>query len=503
MKWLDSSYYIYDDPISKKSPGQLVHYPTIGYGQRRSHSRHYCVGPQGKHVPMYQSRRVIDRGDNQQTVKYFNPSPLFQNIMQSCHMTDVCFRRDGTLLYIKDEKEHIEDARDLATVMHVQDAWRGPNHLDPRLGHANEGRWLQPELISHEDFEQKYRITWSKDSIAIPYIPSHMKNFGHNLLDTVYSFYRMLRLFDLYDDDANFVPLRMVPSDYDPDFVSGILSKVLDPFLIQNRKPRDSSEFELKNSAGSGHFPTYFDSQTHSSAHKKVQEDCLCFENLLSGRYYHTDHGQDESLHGWEDAFNPFLVGRGDMLRDFRSAYMTRAGLDPLHLVTEKERHANPTSHPSILILPRKSGGGAKHSGTWNHDSLVTYLGDCLRRENIHDTLRVLDVESVSMIHQIHQANSAKVMVSMRGGASLLSLFLPSSASIILLDRDQHRYDDMVYDNIPWLHVQEEPIVVTRNRTTAESSDVENGYNLNSICKKIVNGIQSYELSASFHLGQA
>jgi hypothetical protein len=151
--------------------------------------------------------------------------------------------------------------------------------------------------------------------------------------------------------------------------------------------------------------------------------------------------------------------------------------------------------------LPRKSESAA-NSGIWDHDSLVNYLGDCLRRENIHDTLRVLDVESVSMIDQIRQANSAKVMVSMRGGASLLSLFLPSSASIILLDRDQRRYDDTVYDNVPWIHVQEEPIVVTRNRTTAESINVENEYNLNSICKKIVNGIQSYELSASFHVGQ-
>jgi hypothetical protein len=315
----------------------------------------------------------------------------------------------------------------------------------------------------------------------------------------------------------------MVPSDYDPDFISGILSKVLDPFLIQNRRnPQD-----LKNSASTGYFPTYFDSQIASTTQpslvtgytklqqEKIQsekQDCLCFENILSGRYYHTDHGQDESRHGWEHNFNPFLVGRGDMLRDFRSAYMTRAGLlDPVRSIvsSEKNNHMSySSSYPSILILPRKSESSTKKkTGTWDHNALVMHLGDCLRRERLPDEVLVLDVERMSMMDQIRQANAAKIMVSMRGGASLLSLFLPNSASIILLDRDEHRFDDMLYDNIPWIHVQEEPILTTRNVTTTKDTivDVEHVYNLNSICKKIVNSIHSYELSvsSSVRLGQA
>lgn len=173
----------------------------------------------------------------------------------------------------------------------------------------NRDRWLRPVIIHSSTPKQ---CSWVQQ-VAIPYIPSHISNFGHNLLDNVMSFYRLLKLFDFDSHDTQFVPLRMLGMDSKREMDTTILSKVLVPFVGST------------NSADGYFFPNVL-----------AGNHCLCFENVISGKYhFHTDHGMDESRHGRLPHFNPFYVGRGRFtqrlsgrhsLRDFRDAYMIRAG---------------------------------------------------------------------------------------------------------------------------------------------------------------------------------
>jgi hypothetical protein len=293
--------------------------------------------------------------------------------------------------------------------------------------------------------------------VAIPYIPSHISNFGHNLLDNVMSFYRLLKLFDFYSHDTQFVPLRMLGMDSKREMDTTLLSKVLDPFVGST------------NSADRDFSPNFL-----------AGNHCLCFENVISGKYFHTDHGMDESRHGRLAHFNPFYVGRGDLLRDFRDAYMIRAGLDP---------HARPDN--AVLMITRSAGFNPRDHCIWNHSMVASHVASCLLQADKPNQIRIEHAEQLSMVEQIKITASSKVLVVMKGGASLLSLFLPRGATVILLHRGKGNFDNAVYDNVPYLHVWSEPVLynVTSNMT-------ENRYDLESICHQVVQGIERYDESA-------
>jgi len=130
-----------------------------------------------------------------------------KNVMRSCHFTDVCFDKKGTLLYYVDENEQSTDVpsleEELETCLHGQDYWAGPDHQYPQKKHKsfNKHWWLRPKVKYGPRLQT---CTWAPTSLAIPYLPSHVGNFGHCLLDNVMSFYRLLKLFDIYSDEIDF-----------------------------------------------------------------------------------------------------------------------------------------------------------------------------------------------------------------------------------------------------------------------------------------------------------
>jgi hypothetical protein len=506
--------------------------PTIGFGQRRNVSNHFCVGP-------YININVSQHGDGNTERKSSGGVPSqFPRLMRSCHFTDVCFNSNGTMLYFaspysQSSPDHVL-SEELETVMHGQDRWRGPDHLDPTKRaqrSRNHDRWLTPSIQRRPP--PTASCSWSNAPVAIPYIPAHMSNFGHNLMDTVMSFYRLMKMFDLYSDEIPFVPLRMHGSDYNPDYDSILLSKVLDPFL------RGSLP---EHSARHGHFSDYFAKHTSlvdkkrssssSSSSNDNSNKCLCFENVVSGRYYHTDHGADESLHGRRQdtsVVNPFWVGRGDLLRDFRDAYLARAGILESSTITATVEASlaasSSSSSSSVLILPR-SNTGTDDNTFWNHTLVTEELSQCLLEANAasatstieNNRIEVLfDIEKMPMVEQIRRISKTKVFVSMEGGASLLSIFLPPGSTAILLQRhnnnhDNIYYDDMVYQNIPYFHVWREPTVPVAVPVTvskhggpplATAAGLENFYNRTSLCQQVLRGMERFDMARETRRTQA
>jgi hypothetical protein len=99
------------------------------------------------------------------------------------------------------------------------------------------------------------------------------------------------------------------------------------------------------------------------------------------------------------------------------------------------------------------------------------------------------------MVEQIKMTASSKVMVVMKGGASLLSLFLPRGATSILLHRGKGNFDSAVYDNVPYFHVWSEPVL---SNVTVANNMTENVYHLESISHQVLQGIERYDESAYY-----
>jgi len=103
----------------------------------------------------------------------------------------------------------------------------------------------------------------------------------------------------------------------------------------------------------------------------------LCFENVLSGQYWMSDHGEDVTQHGLvhendDDGPNLHWAARADVLYQFRNDFLRRLGRSPQYdgqlrrgcagtRNNESDNNNNNETtkqqqHPSVLILPRLPG---------------------------------------------------------------------------------------------------------------------------------------------------
>ena len=105
---------------------------------------------------------------------------------------------------------------------------------------------------------------------------------------------------------------------------------------------------------------------------------------------------------------------------------------------------------------------------------------------------------------QVKTAATTKVLIAMVGGASMLSWFLPTGATAILLQRDGVTLDRTVYGNIPYLRTVVAPAIrreptTEEDITTASSSSSTSASNhifdWDDICQQIVRGVERYDLS--------
>jgi len=286
----------------------------------------------------------------------------------------------------------------------------------------------------------------------------------------------------------------MIGSDYEPgnEPRTIMLSKLLDPFL----------GYSMKDSFETGYFSSYFENHTSvkNGENEDMEDDaCLCFENVVSGKYMHNDHGLDETQHGWmlenEKSANPFFVGRGDLLRDFRNSYVRRMCLDSDQLETLGCKKGNIEN--SVVVIPRTPESGTK-SGTWDHTVLVQHLTTYFDRKKdashaVHtNKITVIDVKTMSLEDQIRITASAKVLISMRGGGSLLSVFLPKGATLLLLDRNKNFFDGVLYDNMPYFHVVKEPAKSVTDSNGHNDASMHS-FDLDRICRKVSKGIGQYD----------
>jgi len=441
---------------------------TIPLGRRKPYSSHHCIEPKDMH-PMY----------------------------RSCHFTDVCFARHGgkfpvedtfpgTLLYLtKDQEEEKESVHpdDLKTCIQRQKFVTGPNIYYPL-----EESFLTPMIVSDSTLESMgIKKVWSPVPLAIPYHEMNGKNFGHGLGDNVFSFYRIMKLFNLYTDDLDFVPLLLLTNQirgyfgYYGNYYTGLFT-TLQPFVYNQGHSYLSDKEDVLSY---GNFLNFYDRFTQGDG----QNSILCFENVLSGLYFLSDHGEDPNFHHAKDRFGPnnFHVGRGDDIMEFRQAYMHRLGLDDnmdlyyhtCHHLLHSPSHLAPNS---VLIIPRSAGS---RGFWWNHEKLISEI------KLIENSVREMDFK-LSMKEQVQLVAQAKVIISMVGGASYISWFLPPGATLMLLarveaDGELQMNDAHIYDNIPYFHT----IYVGHTQLVEETA--EHDYDWGYIRDEVYRAIKRYD----------
>ena len=436
---------------------------TLSLGERRKYSTHHCIDPH-QTDPMY----------------------------RSCHFTDVCFALKGSDYPIEDAQpanlqfftdENITSEQ-LKTSIRSQASFRCP-----KLGCYREDSFLVPQIVpTYAD----YNKVWSPVSLAMPYMPMNGGNFGHSLGDNVFAFYRLLSLFGLYSDTVNFVPLRMDCADPGQRCELGgtrVLRKVLDAFLLGLNNSKETTE--------GGHFHAYYEQIVQKEFGWNLRtmphnNTSLCFENVLTGKYFLTDHGEDENYHGnrMELGNNWLWVGKGDMIRDFRDAYIKHIGIDVdidlQYNCPNCQTRAKPreTEALDVVVLPRHLRSG---QGGWNHTTLLQMLPSCLANHSLTDRrIRLVDMSKLSMKDQVMATATAKVFVSVYGGAAYLSWFLPPGSTLIGLSRANNLYmDSHILSNLPYF------------RNINFAVQYQNGNQLffdwEGICEEVVLGIKHYD----------
>lgn len=409
---------------------------AIGLGRRRAFSKHHCIGPRRN-----KARKNVDI-----------------DLYRSCHFTDVCFAPNGhslsdaadrkrfgfSFLYIsKDdsgdsEREIRRNSELLKTIHKPQALGKGPT-----AGVVYPGHYLIPRVVN-ESTASLFQKHWSSFPVAIPFTAYQCNNFGHSLGDNVFLMYRMLKNFGLYHSDLQFIPLRIdCPNEDGDGDRCVVLSKVMDPFLKGVGIPFHQTSV----------FNSYYKASLNISTdqHKQMKRSqslpLLCFENVLSGVYYYSDHGEDQTMHGGREdkaGSNIFLTGSGDKLWEFRNEYMKRLGMDPNRHLSMKSCEAT-SELASIIIVPRRPG--ENRSSGWNEEKLIRELKKTLPGEHI----TVLDFSIHDVKAQVGLASTAKIVVSMGGGAAYLAWFLPPGASLVMLKRNAKVSDGFIWDNIPYI----------------------------------------------------
>jgi hypothetical protein len=209
---------------------------------------------------------------------------------------------------------------------------------------------------------------------------------------------------------------------------------------------------------------------------------------VFSGLYLFSDHGEDTDQHGRDESVpNPHLVSRGDVILHFRQGYMKRMGLDTDMDLKYHSCDYNHHRPGSIGILVR---GAGSRDYWWDVQKLMN--------ENEKDwdvTLVGLNNTYGSMQDQVKMIARAKVLVSMVGGSSYISWFLPPGSTLILLRRHQqhgqrvtsnHFLESNIYSNLPHIHTR----FINYTETLEEGEHI---FNWQTIWQEILDGLSRYD----------
>lgn len=418
---------IVDDTATAK---RALRRSTLALGSRQPYSSHFCIGPKN-----------------------------FHDMYRSCHFTDVCFAPPGSsipvptgwaaaLVYISDKNITPNSLRTSMV--------RNRHMLGPNQGNMREDVFLVPHILTVEA-STSFRKVWSPVPLAIPFQEHNGNNFGHALGDNAFTLFRILELFNFYSDSLDFLPLRFDTDDCLGKRCCPALHETLYPFLY-NRGFSYMSKIQEEDSIVYVTFQSFYERQLLNSTGSTNTSipTLLCFENVLSGLYLFSDHGEDPDFHGHDGKnSNPFFLSKGDVFFRFRQAYMRRAGLDEdLDLQYHTCDHKHRTG--SIVIIARNSPGEAFW---WNVTKLTHAAEKNKKFQSLLATMNItylgLDGQFSKMKEQVQIAAQAKVLVSMAGGASLISWFLPPGSTALLLQRHGGAsLDSMVYSNIPYFHAK-------------------------------------------------
>lgn len=263
--------------------------------------------------------------------------------------------------------------------------------------------------------------------------PASYRNPGHLLWDDFLPLYTLLDMFDRTDEEhlALAHMLRPTTKEFEepiPPF--DIFSKFL-PLMIGSDNA-EKQEVELSK-IGSQKLKLKNPSSEHST-------NIVCAKAGLTGGGLFSDHGEHRWHGQWpSDRKLPHNLGRGGLLRRYRSFLMQHIGVDPQE-----------APKPGRVVISQSSS-----SKSWRANLTFSDYIEELDNQNGNGDIEVIPLEmsSMSLKEQIEITSTASVYLTAVGGGSATAMFLPKGAHLILFYNPNQYLDWDFWNNFPHLNV--------------------------------------------------
>ena len=323
----------------------------------------------------------------------------------TCVYRDMCFSKsNGFLLF--DPYDTI-DIQYVSVSLCVMGGW----DWNPCLFTPTVLRTSLSQYIANIGNESKF--TWFKTPVAL-FMSDELLSFGHFIGDLVLPLYQLLYTHNI--DNVNFSIIKINPEKRFSKYTCADVKKEQ-----VHRRPyvcdRLTDFFHLV-------FPSQLSLETDPDA-------VVCFEKVIAGIGYHSDHCIDVTAHGRRQFRHDEHIcnlGLSPMFRNFREFITNRLNIsDPQYTAGDR------SGKLVILVSGEASPGRArKHYKGWG--DLARIITGAVSNWTLCGPIVVRHLNiSTSIKEQIIAVSKSAVFVSTSGSVSLISLFLRDAATRVVV----------------------------------------------------------------------
>jgi hypothetical protein len=315
--------------------------------------------------------------------------------------------------------------------------------------------------------------------IFIPFHSMAGHNVGHLIWDDLYAIYTALRLRNYIDpndihsnthrhQNQKFLLLRHVLEESNNN--DSKLKQQPQPQLYANCDIRRNKRIQCKENFerflplfGNTNVQTFYTSKTSqlnvinheatkninlaSTSSSTASASLVCFDKTIVGIGLLTDHGWND--HGWESPSSllevdpPHNLGRGRLFYDF-TQYLVRNQLATPRIASTKNR----VWIPQITFSIESSRDWSRRLNFTNQITALNAIPND-KRSSIHRDFVVQSYRmyELSLSEQIDVAMQTNIFVSVCGGGSMTTTFLPRNAVVIFF-YDPHGGHDYYNNNV-------------------------------------------------------
>ena len=341
-------------------------------------------------------------------------------LTQSCHYKNVCYLNNKDYngwIYVKSNDDNITTSDDLIVSILPQTT------TDDNMW----GRKIYFKIISFDDsISLNLSSIPLKDSTHILYESYIASNFGHFLADELLPLYALSYRFGL-TKIINDIQVIQWKDDKPMEWSCDDLSKEKARGVSNQFMQQECAKFYLHMFPLVSPLPLQLLTKSNSS---------FCVTDMLAGIGWLSDHCYDSTNHGRNNVM-PNCPLTGHMLWKFR-----------LHLMNNNNKYSNGSGINMLPMIPLFISG-------YDHKRAPPGMLKTIENlaANLNLTVHSGLMHQMSISEQITLLSRVKLFITTTGGASMISLFLPEGASVILIAGNDGYLDHNFYSFLSHINV--------------------------------------------------